>query len=106
MTGHECNLKCEEELSQGHSPNLRGSKGDEILCHSTARSSKCILQRSVPLSAWFGPLHFSEAHSQVNLASNQGPHGEISRDLFEGIGYKSLLSDSSSDYVCIRTTLV
>ena len=40
-------------------------------------------QRAIPLSAWFGPLHFSsEAHSQVSLASNQDLMGEISRDLF------------------------
>ena len=39
-------------------------------------------QRAIPLSAWFGPLYFSEAHSQVSLASNQDLMGEISRDLF------------------------
>ena len=61
-------------------------------------------QRAIPLSAWFGPLHFSsEAHSQVSLASNQDLMGEISRDLF-GDWLQVYYPDSSSEYVCIRTT--
>ena len=63
-------------------------------------------QRSVPLSAWFEPLHFSsEAHSQVSLASNQDLMGEIRKDLF-GDWLQVYYPDSSSEYVCIRTTPV
>ena len=63
-------------------------------------------QRSVPLSAWCGPLHFSsEAHSQVSLASNQDLMGEISRDLF-GDWLQVYYPDSSSEYVYIHTTPV
>ena len=62
-------------------------------------------QRSVPLSAWFGPLYFSEAHSQVSLASNQDLMGEISRDLF-GDWLQVYYPDSSSEYVYIHTTPV
>ena len=61
-------------------------------------------QRSVPLSAEFGPLHLSsEAHSQVSLASNQDLMGEISRD-FGGDWLQVHYPDSSSENVCIRTT--
>ena len=62
-------------------------------------------QRSVPPSAWFGPLHFSEAHSQVSLASNQDIMGEISSDLF-GDWLQVYYPDSSSENVRIRTTPV
>ena len=63
-------------------------------------------QCSVPLSAWFGPLHFSsEAHSQVSLASNQDLMGEIGRVLLED-WLQVYYPDSSSEYVYIHTTPV
>ena len=63
-------------------------------------------QHAIPLSAEFGALQFSsEAHSQVSLVSNQDIMGEISSDLF-GDWLQVYYPDSSSEYICIRTTPV